>query len=113
MSEAVFAALAGERVRMIDATVVRAHQHATGAKRAGRLGAGPLARGLLDQAALALRRKALPLAIVLTPGQDARDTGLLVEGMAPGTRCLIGDTGYDADWVRQDLLLCGVLPVCQ
>jgi transposase len=35
----------------------------------------------------------------------------LVEGMAPGTRCLIGDTGYDADRVRQELLLRGVLPV--
>ncbi len=35
----------------------------------------------------------------------------LVEDMAPGTRCLIGDMGYDADRVRQDLLLRGVLPV--
>ncbi len=31
--------------------------------------------------------------------------------MAPGTRCLIGDMGYDADWLRQELLLRGVLPV--
>jgi len=31
--------------------------------------------------------------------------------MAPGTRCLIGDMGYDADRIRQDLLLRGVLPV--
>ena len=31
--------------------------------------------------------------------------------MAPGTRCLIGDMGYDADRIRQDLLLQGVLPV--
>jgi transposase len=31
--------------------------------------------------------------------------------MAPGTRCLIGDAGYDADRIRQDLLLRGVLPV--
>jgi transposase len=30
--------------------------------------------------------------------------------MAPGTRCLIGDTGCDADRIRQDLLLQGVLP---
>jgi transposase len=35
----------------------------------------------------------------------------LVEDMAPGTRCLIGDTGYDADRIRQELLLRGVLPV--
>ncbi len=37
--------------------------------------------------------------------------GALVEDMAPGTRCLIGDAGYDADRIRQELLLRGVLPV--
>ena len=31
--------------------------------------------------------------------------------MAPGTRCLIGDAGYDADRIRQELLSRGVLPV--
>jgi transposase len=35
----------------------------------------------------------------------------LVEDLAPGTRCLIGDTGYDADFVREHLLLRGVLPL--
>lgn len=35
----------------------------------------------------------------------------LVEDPAPGTRCLIGDMGYDADRIRQDLLVRGVLPV--
>jgi transposase len=46
---------------------------------------------------------------VLTPGQthEIRAFDALVEDMAPGTRCLIGD----ADRVRQDLLLRGVLPV--
>jgi transposase len=55
----------------------------------------------------------LPLAIVLTPGQthESRAFEALVEDMAPGTRCLIGDMGYDADRIRQDLLLRGVLPV--
>ena len=55
----------------------------------------------------------MPLAIVLTPGQthEMRAFDARVEGMAPGTRCLIGDMGYDADRVRQGLLLRGVLPV--
>jgi transposase len=55
----------------------------------------------------------LPLAIVLTPGQthESRAFEALVEGLASGTRCLIGDMGYDADRIRQDLLLRGVLPV--
>ena len=57
--------------------------------------------------------RGLPLAIVLTPGQthDSRAFEALVEDMARGTRCLIGDMGYDADWLRQELLLRGVLPV--
>ena len=36
---------------------------------------------------------------------------MLVEDLAPGTRCLIGDMGYDADRARQALLLRGVLTV--
>ena len=36
---------------------------------------------------------------------------MLVEDLAPGVRCLIGDTGYDAERARQALLLRGVLPV--
>ncbi len=55
----------------------------------------------------------LPLAIILTPGQthESRALEALVEGLAPGTCCLVGDMGYDADRIRQELLLQGVLPV--
>jgi transposase len=51
--------------------------------------------------------------MVLTPGQthEARAFADLVEGMAPGVRCLIGDAGYDADRVRGELLVRGILPV--
>ena len=51
--------------------------------------------------------------MVLTPGQthEARAFADLVEGMAPGVRCLIGDAGYDADRVREALLVRGILPV--
>jgi transposase len=57
--------------------------------------------------------RGLPLAFVLTPGEahETRAFADLVEELAAGTRCLIGDTGYDADWLRQELLLRGVLPV--
>ena len=55
----------------------------------------------------------MPLAIALTPGQthEARAFDALIEDLAPGARCLIGDAGYDADRIRQELLLRGVLPV--
>jgi transposase len=57
--------------------------------------------------------RGLPLALVLTPGEahETRAFADLVEGLAAGTRCLIGDMGYDADWLRQELLLRGILPV--
>jgi transposase len=57
--------------------------------------------------------RGLPLAFVLTPGQahETRAFGDLVENLAAGTRCLVGDMGYDADWVREELLLRGILPV--
>jgi transposase len=50
---------------------------------------------------------------VLTPGQthEMRAFDALIEDMAPGTRCLLGDAGYDADRARRELLLHGVLPV--
>ncbi len=55
----------------------------------------------------------MPLAIILTPGQthESRAFEALVEGLASGTRCLVGDMGYDADRIRQDLLVRGTLPV--
>jgi transposase len=42
---------------------------------------------------------------------ETRAFGDLVADLPAGTRCLIGDAGYDADWLRQELLLRGVLPV--
>jgi transposase len=57
--------------------------------------------------------RGLPLALVLTPGEahETRAFADLVEDLAAGTRCLVGDMGYDADWVREELLRRGVLPV--
>jgi transposase len=117
--EAVFAALAesgaaGERVQMLDGTIVRARQHAAGAK-GGRTVRRWAARAGGVSTKLHLRRDArgLPLAVALTPGQthELRAFDELTEGLAPGTRRLIGDAGYDADRAREDLLLRGVLPV--
>ena len=50
---------------------------------------------------------------MITPGQthEMRAFEALTEGLAPGTRCLIGDTGYDADRAREGLLVRGILPV--
>ena len=117
--EAVFAALAEsgaaeERVQMLDSTTIRAHQHAAGAKGGQQDQAlGRSRGGFSTKLHLRCDARGLPLALVLTPGEahETRAFGDLVEDLAAGTRCLIGDMGYDADWLRQELLLRGVLPV--
>ena len=118
--EAVFRALAGsgaaeERVRMLDSTTHGPRPPARGRRQKGR-GCQALGRsrgGLSTKLHLRCDARGLPLAAVLTPGQthEARAFGALVEDMAPGTRCVIGDAGYDADRIRRELLLLGVLPV--
>jgi transposase len=105
---------AGWEAHILDSSVIRAHAHAAGARR--RTGGQALGRsrgGFSTKLHLRCDANGLPLAIVLTPGQrhEMRAFDMLVEGMARGTRCLIGDMGYDADRARQDLLLRGVLPV--
>jgi transposase len=57
--------------------------------------------------------RGLPLAFILTSGEAHATRALAerVEDLAVGTRCLVGDMGYDADWVREELLVRGVLPV--
>lgn len=98
---------------MLDGTVVRAHRHAAGAKggRTARCWAGLAAASRPKSIPAATR--GLPLALVLTPGQThgTRAFAALVEDLPPGTRCLIRDTGCDAGFVREHLLLRGILPV--
>jgi transposase len=99
---------------MLDGTTIRAHQHAAGTK-GGQHGQalGRSRGGFTTMLHLCCDACSLLLALVLTPGEahETRAFGSLVEELAPDTRCLIGDMGYDADWLRQELLLHGVLQV--
>ncbi len=105
---------AGWDVHMLDSTVVRAHPHAAGARRAaGRQELGRSRGGFSTKLHLRCDGRGLPLALVLTPGEahETRAFEDLVEDLAPGTRYLVGDMGYDADRIREELLVRGVLPV--
>jgi transposase len=57
--------------------------------------------------------RGLPLAVVLTPGQAHESTAVddLLEGLSCDARVMLCDRGYDADALREKLLLRGVLPV--
>jgi transposase len=98
--EAVFApwpraGAAEERVQMLDGTTIRAHQHAAGAESAGMIRRWGRSRGGFSTK-LHLRSTERPAArdrphARQTHEMRAFDT--LVEDLAPGTRCLIGDSG--------------------
>ena len=122
--EALFAALAGSgaaeerRGRGAGADARRHHDPRPPARGGSRRGQqeqalGRSRGGFSTKLHLRCDARGLPLALVLTPGEahETRAFGDLAEDLAAGTRCLIGDTGYDADWVREELLLRGVLPV--
>ena len=87
----------GEYV-MIDATIIRAHQHSAGARKKGRRPGHRTLPGRLTSKIHALA-DALgnPVRLILTGGHvhDIRAAGQLLEGVACGA--LLGDKGYDAD----------------
>jgi len=91
-----------DSVQMIDSTIIRAHQHAAGAKKkAGPQGEG-LGRsrgGFSTKIHLRANGIGLPVAIVLTGGETSDVKGYVPLMAQPGPvpRVLMGDKGYDAD----------------
>lgn len=83
----------------IDSTIVRAHQHAAGAKKkeAGPQALGRSRGGLSTKLHLALDALGHPLRLILTAGQiaDIDCAHELIENLRMGA--LIADKGYDAD----------------
>jgi transposase len=79
---------------MIDASIVRAHQHSAGARKK-----------------TARKRSADPVELMLTPGQDHDITCAepLIENADP--EALIGDKAYDADPFVETLTQRGITPV--
>jgi transposase len=113
--EAVFAALAAsgaaeERVQMLDSSTIRAHQHAAGAEGgsrgrrwAARAGASrPSSTCAATPAACRSPSSSRPV------GRTRPAPSRLWSRTSPPAP---GDMGYDANWVREELLCRGVLPV--
>ena len=84
---------------IVDSTVVRAHQHAAGAKKGG-LRSGSIGRsrgGLSTKIHLAVRGLGCPVRFALTAGQkgDVPQAGPLIDGLPAGI--VMADTAYDSD----------------
>lgn len=102
-------------VRYVDATVVRAHQHAAGAKTsaAATEALGRSQGGFSTKVHLRAEGRGKPLALVLTPGQQ-HEAGVFERLMAQGAvrrpgrgrpklrpGCVVGDKGYSSRKIRE------------
>jgi len=96
---------------MIDASIVRAHQHSAGARKKRRASDRPVARRTDDQIHALVDALGNPVELMLTPGQDHDLTCAqpLIENVDP--EALIGDKAYDADPFVETLTQRGITPV--
>ncbi|WP_407696530.1 IS5 family transposase [Sphingomonas abietis] len=89
---------------IIDSTVVRAHQHAAGAKKGSEDQAiGRSRGGLSTKIHMAVRGLGCPVRFTLTAGQkgDAPQAAGLVDGLP--AKIVMADTAYDSDALRQTI----------
>ncbi len=96
----------------MDSTIVRAHQHAAGAKGGAQNQAiGRSRGGLSTKLHLAVRGLGCPVRFTLTPGQagDAPQAG--PSDRRPTRRSRHRDTAYDADHLREAIQAKGALAV--
>ncbi|MCC8977181.1 IS5 family transposase [Bradyrhizobium brasilense] len=97
---------------IVDSTIVRAHQHAAGAKKGSEDQAiGRSRGGLSTKIHLAVRGLGCPVRFTLTAGQkgDAPQAAALIEGLS--AEVVMADTAYDADHLRQAIAAKGALAV--
>nr|WP_255468912.1 IS5 family transposase [Reyranella sp. CPCC 100927] len=98
--------------RIIDSTIVRAHQHAAGAKRGPQNQAlGRSRGGLSTKVNLAVDASGRPLRLLLAPGQrhDIRAARQLIVDQRGGY--VLADRAYDAQWFIELIHTQGATPV--
>ena len=96
---------------MIDATIVRAHQHSAGAQKNGEQAIGRSRGGLTTKIHALVDALGNPVELMLTPGQahDLACAEPLLENVDPDA--LLGDKAYDADSLIDTLAQRGITPV--
>ncbi|WP_375789853.1 IS5 family transposase [Bradyrhizobium sp. Pha-3] len=97
---------------IVDSTIVRAHQHAAGAKKGSEDQAiGRSRGGLSTKIHMAVRGLGCPVRFTLTAGQkgDAPQAAALIEGLS--AEVVMADTAYDADHLRQAIVAKGAIAV--
>jgi transposase len=88
-------------VQMINTSIVRVHQHGACITRNRRQSMGRSRGGLTSKIHALVDTNGLPVRLALTAGEahDNRLAGKLLSRLKSGAM-LLGDRGYDADWIR-------------
>ncbi|WP_245443530.1 IS5 family transposase, partial [Rhizobium phaseoli] len=97
---------------IVDSTIIRAHQHAAGAKKGPEDQAlGRSRGGLSTKIHMAVRGLGCPVRFTLTAGQkgDAPQADALIEGLTAGF--IMADTAYDSDHLRNAIADKGAVAV--
>ncbi|WP_128948244.1 IS5 family transposase [Bradyrhizobium nanningense] len=89
------------KVQMIDSSIVRVHQHASGVKKSGDRCVGRSRGGLTTKIHARVDAKGRPVRLMITPGEahDVTCAEALLDGL-DARAVVIADKGYDADRVR-------------
>jgi transposase len=97
---------------IVDSTIIRAHQHAAGAKKGLKIKTLGRSRvGLSTKIHMAVRGLGYPVSFTLTAGQkgDAPQAGALIEGLPADI--VMADTAYDSDHLRDAIADKGAVAV--
>ncbi|MDO9501007.1 IS5 family transposase [Falsiroseomonas sp.] len=111
----IFAAMSDDpdfEYLIVDSTIIRAHQHAAGAKKGPEDQAlGRSRGGLSTKIHLAVRGLGMPVRLALTGGQrgDCPQAYGLIEGLSADV--VMADAAYDADPLRQAIAQKGAIAV--
>lgn len=113
--EAIFHQLASEpdlEWEFVDGSIVKAHQHSSGAAHGAQSGIGKSVAGNTSKIHLAVDSFGLPIAFEVTGG-EVHDCKVAPEFIAslPLGEHVIADKGYDSEQLREQILASGALPV--
>ena len=98
-------------VQMIDSSIVRVHQHASGVEKKWRSLCGRSSGGLTTKIHARVDAQGRPVQLLISPGNDhdVAHAEPLLEGIEHGA-VVIADKGYDADGVRACIRDHGAIP---
>jgi len=88
----------------VDASIVKAHQHSSGAAHAADEGIGKSVAGNSTKIHLAVDAMGFPIFFTITGGQvhDSKEAQNLINNV-PGLEILIADKGYDSEELRENV----------